>query len=146
MGVQSADVVYADVVLELLSGLASFLEEIGTKPDLLQMSFMRIFCQNLFYCYLSLGRSMDTQPHHTEATSPEQSYSLEILWKPLPKFVELIGGEVSSDIEVGLLAISIVDFNGLFLVVLGLTDVVVSFLKGAEFFFGFRILLFFTIK
>ena len=146
MGVQSADVVYAYVVLELLSGLASFLEEIGTKPDLLQMSFMRIFCQNLFYCYFSLGRSMDAQPHHTEATSSKKSYPLEILWEPLSEFIELVSSEVGSNVEVGLLAISIVDFNGLFLVVLGLADVIVSFLKRAEFFFGFRILLFFTIK
>ena len=146
MGVESADVVDADVVLELFSGLASFLEEIGAEPDLLQMSFMRIFCQNLLYCHLSFGRTMNSQPHHAEATSSEQTYPLEILWEPLSEFVELICCEVGSDVEVGLLAISIVDFDGLLLVVLGLADVVVAFLKGAEFFFGFRILLFFTIK
>ena len=146
MGVESADVVDADVVLELFSGLASFLEEIGTKPDLLQMSFMRIFRQNLFDCHFSLRRAMDAQPNHAEATSSKQSYPLEILWEPLSEFVELVSSEVGSDIEIGLLTISIVDFDGLFLVVLGLADVVVPFLEGAEFFFGFRILLFFTIK
>ena len=55
MGIQSADVVDANMVLKLLSGLSAFLEEIGAKPDLFEVCFMRVFCQDLFYCNFPLG-------------------------------------------------------------------------------------------
>lgn len=54
MGVESADVVDADVILEFLAGLSAFLEEVGAEPYLLEMSFMRVFGENLFDCYFSL--------------------------------------------------------------------------------------------
>lgn len=41
--VHPADVVDSDCLLELFPSLSSFLKEVGTKPNLLHMSFMRIF-------------------------------------------------------------------------------------------------------
>lgn len=54
MGVESADVVDANVILEFLAGLSPFLEEVGAEPYLLEMSFMRVFGENLFDCCFSL--------------------------------------------------------------------------------------------
>lgn len=44
MRIQSANIVDSNVILKLFSSLASFLEEVRTKPNLFQVSLMGIFC------------------------------------------------------------------------------------------------------
>ena len=90
MGVQSANIIDANMVLKLLSWLSSLLEEVGTEPDLFEMRFMRVFCQNLFYGYFSLWWSVNAEPDYTKTSSSKQTNPLEILWKSFAKFVVLI--------------------------------------------------------
>lgn len=110
MGVESADVVDADVILEFLAGLSPFLEEVGAEPYLLEMSFMRVFGENLFDCYFSLWRPVNAQPNDAEAASAEKSYSFEVFGEPFSEFGVLISSEVGSDIEWVLIFVPFIDF------------------------------------
>lgn len=54
MRVQFANVIDADMVLELLPCLSSLLKEVRPKPNLFQVRLMWILCQGLLYSYFSL--------------------------------------------------------------------------------------------
>lgn len=71
MGKQPAYIVDSDMVLEFLARLTTFLEKVRPEPDLLQMSLVRVLCQNLLDGYFSLGRAMNPKPHDTEPSSAQ---------------------------------------------------------------------------
>lgn len=135
MGIQPANVINPNVVLELLTGFSSLLEEVGPKPDLLQVSLMRILRQYLLDSNLSFGRLVNAEPNYAEASSAKQAYSSEVLRKTFSEFIVLVSCEVHSNIERVLILIAVIDFESFFLGVFGLIDVVVSFLEAAAFFF-----------
>jgi hypothetical protein len=89
---------------------------------------------------------VDPQPDHTETSPSQKTNSFEILGKTLPKFGVLVSSEVWFNIEGVLIFISVIDFQGFFLIVFRLVNIVVSFLKAVDFFLLFGLLLFFTIK
>lgn len=135
MRIQPADVIDPNVVLELLTGFSSLLEEVGPKPDLLQVSLMRILRQYLLDSDLSFGRLVNAEPNYTEASSAKQAHSPEVLRKTFSELIVLVSCEVHSYVEGVLILIAVIDFESFFLGVFGLIDVVVSFLKAAAFFF-----------
>jgi hypothetical protein len=143
---QSADVVDADVAFELFTWLAAFLEEVGAEPNLFKVCFVRVLGQNLLDGNFPLRRTVNAKPHNAEPASSEKSHSLEVLREAFSEFIELISGEIGSNIEARLVSVSLIDFDCFFLGALGGADVVVSFVDAAEFVFAFRILLFFPIK
>jgi hypothetical protein len=53
MGIEPANVIDANMILELLSSFSSLFEEVGPEPYFLQMSLMRILCQYLLDSYFS---------------------------------------------------------------------------------------------
>ena len=89
---------------------------------------------------------MDSEPDHTETSSSKQANSFEVFRKAFSKLVVLVSSEVGFNIEITLISVAIVDLDSFLLVVLGLADVIISFLQATQFFFGFRILLFSSIK
>ena len=145
MRVQSANVVDSNMVLQLLTSISSILEEVRTEPNILQLGLVRILCQNLFNGYFPLGGLVYSQPDYTEPTPTKQSNSLEVFREPFPKFVILVGSQVSSHVET-FLPIPLVDLYGLLLVVLILTHVVIPFVNATQFFLGFGFLLLLPIK
>ena len=64
--VKLTNIINSYVILEFFSWVSSFFKEIWSKPNLFQVGFMGIFCQNLFYRHLPFAASVDSQPHHAE--------------------------------------------------------------------------------
>jgi hypothetical protein len=120
VGVQSAEVVYANVVLKLLTSLPALFEEVRPKPNLLQVRLVRVLGQDLLDSHLSLGRSMHSQPDQAEPSSAQQPNPLEILGEAFSKLGKLICRQVGLHIECTFLAVLIVKLDGLFLLVLAL--------------------------
>lgn len=89
---------------------------------------------------------MNSKPDHTEASSSKQANPLKILRKPFPKLVVLVSGKVGPDVKITLIPIAVVDLDSLFLVTLGLANIIISFLEATQFFLGLRIILFSSIK
>ena len=78
------------MILELLSGLSSFFEEIASKPYFFKMSFMWIFGKYLFNRNFPLTNFMHPEPHNTEPSSAQESNFVEILWKSITEFLILL--------------------------------------------------------
>lgn len=128
MRIQPANVIDANMTLKLFPGLSSLLKKVRPEPYLFQMRLMRILGQYLLDCHFSLGGSMHPQPNHTEPSPSQQPNPLEILRKPIPELVELIGSEVSLNIKPILLPGLLVELDSLILMILVLADIIGPFL------------------
>ena len=116
------------MILKLLSWFTTFLEKIRSKPYFLQVSFMRIFRQNLFNCNFPFRRTMNPKPYHTKPSSSKQTNSFKILRKSLSKFIILICSKISSNIKIILIS-SIIYFNCFFFIIFRLINIIISFLN-----------------
>lgn len=89
MRIQLTDIVDSYMILELLSGLPSFFEEIASKPYFFKMSFMWIFSEYLFNRNFPLTNFMHSKPNNTEPSSAQESEFVEILGESVPEFLIL---------------------------------------------------------
>lgn len=120
------------MVLELLTGLSTLLKKVRAKPDLFQVSLVRILGQNLLDCHLPLGGLVDAQPDDAESPTAKQAHSLEVFGESFTELAVLVGSEVGPNIKGVLILVAFIDFKGLLLGVLRLIDVVVSLLEAAS--------------
>ena len=139
MRVESAQVVNTDVVVKLLTSLPALFEEVGAKPDFLQMCFVGVFGQDLLDCHFPLRRTMHAQPDQAEPSSSQQANPLEILGKAFPKLPVFICSQVGLHIQTTLFPTLIIELHRLFLLVLALAG------RGALL-YAFVLLLLLTIK
>jgi hypothetical protein len=143
MWVKLANIIDADMMLELFTRLATFLKKIRTEPYLFQMSLMRILSENLFYRHFSLRWFMNPHPDKTNTPSSQQSNPSKMIRKPISEFAKLLSSEIWFNIAIRFFPILLINLQSFFLLVLTLT-IKIAFLHAAWFFT--RNLLFFTIK
>lgn len=60
VGVEFANIIDSDVVLELLSRLSSLLKEVRAKPDLLKMGLMWVLGKDLLDSHFSFTAAVDS--------------------------------------------------------------------------------------
>lgn len=100
VGIQLADIVDADVVFELLSGVTALLEEVGAEPDLLEVGLVRVLSEDLLDGNFSLAASVDAEPDYAEASPAQECHPFEFLREPVPEFLILLCSQHVGHVEI----------------------------------------------
>lgn len=86
--------IYTRTCLELFLWSTPELEEICTKPDLLDVGLVTWFCYYLLYCILLLAFFVLSQPDQTEPSPSQQFDFVETVREPIPKSLGLLLAQI----------------------------------------------------